>query len=108
MIELLLFIIGCMLSGVVGWTVREIVARRQLSRLQDQIIAQLPKIDSIPIRIDKIDSMIYVYNDSTGQFMAQGTTYKEIGDKMIKLFPNTLFLATEADAKDMGGSDERF
>lgn len=103
MIEFILFIAGC----VVGWHLRESFARWQLAQLTQQIQDGLPKIKSIPIKISKIGDMIYVHNESTGQFMAQGTTHEEISEKIVKMFPNTVFLASEVDAKDTGYPDER-
>ena len=47
--------------------------------------------DFNPLRVEKHASMIYLFNDKTNEFLAQGTTLQEALDLVNKRFPDMNF-----------------
>ena len=64
---------------------------RQQEKLLDQYVDQaldLYKKLTIPLRVDKVDSTYYCYNNDTNDFCCQGKDLAEIKEKFQDRFPN--------------------
>jgi hypothetical protein len=61
--------------------------------------------DFNPLRVEQHASMIYLFNDKTNEFLAQGTTLQEALDLVNKRFPDMNFKGhlskEQADALDI-------
>ena len=65
--------------------------RQQQEKLLDQYVDQaldLYKKLTIPLRVDKVDSTYYCYNNDTNDFCCQGQDLKEIKQSFKDRFPN--------------------
>ena len=65
--------------------------RQQQEKLLDQYVDQaldLYKKLTIPLRVDKVDSTYYCYNNDTNDFCCQGKDLAEIKEKFQDRFPN--------------------
>jgi hypothetical protein len=76
------------LGGAVhGWNARERYAER---RLRDFVKEHLPEevpTELHPITIEKHNDTLFVYDKKTKQFLAQGTSAKEVEQALEKRYP---------------------
>jgi hypothetical protein len=76
------------LGGAVhGWNARERYAERKLRELLEENVPEEDKPNLHPITIEKHDDTIFVYDKKTKQFLAQGTSAKEVEQALEKRYP---------------------
>ena len=56
----------------------------------------------IRVKIEKVDGMLFVYNQDTNEFMAQGKNEDELADILKKRYPGKRFAAPENNLKEVG------
>jgi hypothetical protein len=93
----LLFAIGIFILGVVyGWNLREKYANHLLQKLAKHIVEeQVSSDDLIQIIVEKHNNTLFIYKKEDGQFMVQGTSYKELNDALENRFPGKRFACSE-------------
>jgi len=93
----LLFAIGIfILGGVYGWDLREKYANRMLQKLAKHIVEeQVSSDDLIQITVEKHNNTLFIYKKEDGQFMVQGTSFKELNDALENRFPGKRFACSE-------------
>lgn len=92
--------------GVVcGWRAREEHARKRLDNFvkymeahQEEELAE----SMIPITIEKVDGVFYVYNGEDQTFMAQGKTRRDLEDALDKRYPGKKFAALPSNLREVG------
>lgn len=108
MIELIIVVVGF----VAGWYAREwhatIVMNRFVEKFEERAKDALEEIreNLIKIKIEKHNDMLFVYGLEDDEFMAQGSTRKELEDNLRKRYPGKSFAAEADNLKEVGFSNE--
>ena len=104
--ELFIYLVVLAFGFALGWTSRETAAKRRVARFVEQMeeANALPDPDElIRIKIEKHGEVYYVFSDSdNNEFMAQGSSMKELEDALAKRYPEKRFAATPENLKEMG------
>jgi hypothetical protein len=89
---------------IVGWVMREELAKRRIDKLMEQLGGDLEALeeDRIHIKIEHENGIYYVYNGDTNEFMGQGSTRKELEEGLAKRFPDKMFAAQPSNLKELG------
>lgn len=98
--QYLLLVIVWVLGAVYGWYARERHAKRTIGRYFSQFTEETTReIPHIVITVEKHNGAFFIYNKETSEFMAQGTTRKEINDILVKRYPGVYFAITSENQK---------
>jgi divalent metal cation (Fe/Co/Zn/Cd) transporter len=83
---LLLMFIGM----AIGLYIVTLYRRKQEELLDDYVdkALEIYKKFTIPLRVDKVDSTYYCYNNDTNDFCCQGKDLEEIKERFQERFPN--------------------
>ena len=95
--DLLAFLIGCVIGGIVGWRVCDRfhtslttdilkavgVGESQLKKAIENLQAELPQgtepaLPGVEVRVECVDNQLYVYRLDTEEFLCQGATRDDI------------------------------
>lgn len=92
------------LGFILGWILREEMAKRRVDALMNQLGSELETVakDLINIKIEQHSGMYYVFNKETDEFMAQASTRKELEDSLAERYPEKRFAATPENLKEVG------
>ena len=99
---LILFIVTLVffLFGVYcGWNEREKYAKR---RIEQYLTDTEEESFLIPVTIEKVEGMFYVYNGDDNSFMAQGKDRKDLESALENRFPGKTFVANTSNVKEVG------
>lgn len=86
------------LGVVTGWHWREYVARNTLNDLRERLYDEVDRM-LVPITSKKIDGQVFVWNEKTGEFLAQGSNFDDVVSKLEKMYPDKIF-TTSTDVLD--------
>jgi len=104
--EILLLFIACLfffLYGTYcGWIAREKHAINVIEQIAEKINVQEVLSNVIPVTIEKVDGMLYVYNGEDNTFMAQGKDRKSLEAALEERFPGKTFAANSSNIKEVG------
>jgi predicted negative regulator of RcsB-dependent stress response len=102
--ELFIYLVIFALGFAFGWTSRETAAKRRVEKFVQQLEEAEESADElIRIKIEKHGEVYYVFSDSdNNEFMAQGSSMKELEDALAKRYPEKRFAATPENLKEMG------
>ena len=101
--DLLLSFVAILVFGfMVGWWLREFVAKIKIKQLIESI--DVPN-DVVRIRLERMNGMIYIYNMETNEFMAQGKTRNVVERNLKERFPDTVFAATDENLREVFAND---
>lgn len=104
MTELLLLVavVGAV-SFWFGWKTREFYALRYIRRLRDQALELAADIPPpTMIQVTKEGETFLIHDQKTGEFLAQGTSHKEITKVLNDRFPQRTFIAQPANLREVG------
>lgn len=93
---------------IVGWVLREEMAKRRVNKLMAQLEGDIgEKVEtlrknSIPIKIEIHSGVYYVFNKDSDEFMGQAPTRDELEAELAKRFPDKRFIATPENLKEVG------
>jgi hypothetical protein len=95
--DVLAFVLGCILGGIVGWRVcnsfhtsltKDLlkavgVGESQLKRAIETLQADVPATDEsalpgVEVRVEQVGNQLYVYRLDTDEFLCQGATRDDI------------------------------
>jgi len=101
--EILVIILWSFVCFFVGFLYRERLAMKKI----DAMISHMENVTSnvIRIRIEHVNSMLYIYNMETNEFMAQGKTRQQLEKNLSDRFPDTKFAATAENLKEVFAND---
>lgn len=104
--DLLIFLIF-VFGILVGWKLREWAAVRAVNnmiRMAEEIEhTEKEQEDTVlQIKVEQHENMFLVYNEDSGDFMAQGNTFEDAQEALIKRYPNNKFIIKEDNARAMG------
>lgn len=104
MIEFIALIAGLIFGGVVGWKLRELLARRIVQQFQNRVTESIQEAAKriIYIQVSKESGQYFVHNKKTGEFMTQGSTREEVAARLGDLFPDMTFIAHQENLKEVG------
>lgn len=89
-----IFVVAFLLGGLYGWNLRERIAMK----IVDQALKNA-KVDThaemIQIVVEKHKDCLFIYNKESNEFMAQGSTMKELNDALESRFPGKRFSCSE-------------
>jgi predicted transcriptional regulator YdeE len=100
-----LSIFGIFILGfILGWVLREELAKRRVDYIMSKLEENLEQIaeDLIQIKIERHSGQYYVFDKETDEFMAQATTREELEDSLAKRYPEKRFAATPENLKEVG------
>ena len=99
--EYLLLVVVWIMGAVYGWYARERHAKRTIKRFVSEMLPQTEEADDtrIYVSIEKHNGVFYVYDKDKNEFMAQGSTRKELETNLATRYPNKYFAATKEDLK---------
>jgi hypothetical protein len=100
-----LSILGVFALGfILGWVLREEMAKRRVDYIMKQLGEDLEQIadELIQIKIERHSGQYYVFDKETDEFMAQATTREELEDSLAKRYPEKRFAATPENLKEVG------
>lgn len=102
--DFFIYLVVLAFGFALGWTSRETAAKRRVDKFVKQLEEAEESTDElIRIKIEKHGEVYYVFGDGdNNEFMAQGTTFKEIEDALAKRYPEKRFAATPENLKEMG------
>lgn len=98
-----------LLGAAIGWFALKAIIMLKVKRMLDSIAneptQQLP-VMSKPVKIVNIDLVrmdhaVLAYDRDSQQFLAQGQTKEEIVDILRKRFPDTSFMASPKNLKEV-------
>lgn len=93
-----------MLSFVIGIVVGIILRVVYVNWVAYNIIKKTKPISDVPIRkvrVEKHENIFFVYNEH-GEFLAQGSTLKEIDDLLSSSSPGMKNMITPENAREIG------
>lgn len=97
MIEVVILIASIIASFFVGaragWAARERAAKKFVYNYMQQA-AEEAKDNVVRIIVTREGSQFFVHNESSGEFLAQGTNHKDIAGVLNSRFPDKTFIAT--------------
>jgi hypothetical protein len=104
MIEFIVLIVVGVGCFMLGWKGREIRAMQYLRHYQELIDeAAKAEVDkTVMIEIRREGDQFYIYNKSTGEFLAQGTNHEEVSAVLGERFPSKRFTAMPENLKEVG------
>jgi hypothetical protein len=107
--DLLAFLIGCVIGGIVGWRVCDHfhislttdllkavgVGESQLKRAIENLQADLPQdteeaMLQVEVKVEQVNEQLYVYRLDTMEFLCQGFTRDDIIAKLTDRFHTDL------------------
>lgn len=84
-----------------GYEYRESLAvtkiQETIDRMEEEIADTLVKV-----RLEKVENVVYVYNEETSEFMAQGYDNESISSILRDRFPGKRFAAADDNLKEVG------
>lgn len=103
MIEFIFIILVFVVGIAIGWKGREWQAIRVLANYQ-KMIEEAVKAESsntVMIDIQREGDQFFIYNKTTGEFLAQGTNHAEISKVLGDRYPAKRFTAMPENLKDV-------
>ena len=88
------FCVIYLMGAVHGWNARERFAERRLRELTESLREDLKLL---PITIEKHNDTLFIYDKTTKQFLAQGTSAKEIEEALEKRYPGQKFACSNEE-----------
>ena len=103
---MLTFTIGAILGYALGWFMLRALINYKMKTMLDSIVnSPIPeKAENKKVDIDlvKIKDVVYAYSRENPQFLAQGSTKEEIVANLKRRFPDTSFMASPKNIKEVG------
>lgn len=96
--ELIIFLV----SFAIGWFGREQYAKHIVAQYIKHVAEQTPNIKHTHVRIEKRDGQLFVYDSSSDEFLAQGSTHKEVEELLFNRFPDVYFTASKDNIQEVG------
>ena len=100
--DYLLLVVTWILGAVYGWYARERYAIRTIDRIMSDVYDATSEDETnsrIYISIEKHNGVFYVYDKEKNEFMAQGSTRKELETNLAKRYPDKHFAADTESLK---------
>lgn len=84
------FILGVFLI----WAIIRALMRQPKIRFEREYSQADPKF--IPIKVEEVQGQVYLWNESSEEFLSQGKDFEEAMNKCVERFPKTKFLVKTA------------
>ena len=102
--DLLAFLIGCVIGGIVGWKINDQLhtslttdllktvgvtesdLRKAITKLQGEQPDSEDVLPGVEVRVESVDNQLYVYRLDTMEFLCQGATRDDIIDCLATRF----------------------
>lgn len=99
-------ILGIAVGFILGWLALKLLINHRLRQMLDSIAnSPLPeKTEAKKVDIDlvKIKDVVYAYSREDPHFLAQGSTKEEIVANLKRRFPDTTFMASPKNLREVG------
>ena len=105
MIEFIIFAVVIIVAAFwAGWKTRELQAIRYLQNYRKILenVAEEETVNTVMIEIQRDGDQFYIYDKTTGEFLAQGSNHAEVSTVLGDRFPNKRFTAMPQNLKDVG------
>jgi hypothetical protein len=102
--ELIILVVAVIIAYKIGWIAREYHARATIDNFVQYMEAKQEEATEglIPIIIEKVDGVFYVYSGQDNTFMAQGKNRRDLEDALDKRYPGKKFAALPSNLKEVG------
>jgi hypothetical protein len=98
--------LSIIIGFIIGWLALKLLINYRLKRMLESIInSPLPEkkeAKKVDIDLVKIKDVIYAYSREEQEFLAQGITKEEIVANLKKRFPDTSFMASPKNLREVG------
>jgi len=98
--------LSVLIGFIIGWLALKLLVNYRLRQMLESIAySPLPeKTEPKKVDIDlvKIKDVIYAYSREEPQFLAQGTTKEEVVANLKIRFPDTTFMASPKNLREVG------
>jgi len=103
---MLTFLIGAILGFALGWFMLRVLVNYRMRLMLDSI-ANSPSPEKkenkkVDIDLVRIKDIVYAYSREDPHFLAQGSTKEEIVANLKIRFPDTTFMASPRNLREVG------
>jgi hypothetical protein len=119
--DIFLIILAVALGFVIGWRVNEHIHQsiltdilkragvtaedleKALDKLSTEIDEDVTALTSakVYVRVERVNDQIFMFRKDTNEFLAQGTTAKDLLDALTKRFKDMEFTVTKEDGAEL-------
>jgi hypothetical protein len=118
--DLIAFVLGCILGGIVGYRMADHLHKKIVPDLLrragvtpeklESVMADLQKelgqedktqLTEINIMVERVEGRLYVYRKETSEFLAQGSNYDEILAALKLKFTEVRFAIAKEDGAEL-------
>jgi hypothetical protein len=100
--EIIILVCVAIIAYKVGWLAREYHAIKMIEQCVTHLKVEESRENIIPVTIEKVDNMFFVYNGEDKTFMAQGKDRKSLEAALEERFPGKIFAANSSNLKEVG------
>jgi len=98
--------LSIIIGFIIGWVALKLLINHRIKQMLESIVnSPLPEkkeAKKVDIDLVKIKDVIYAYSREEQEFLAQGITKEEIVANLKKRFPNTSFMASPKNLREVG------
>jgi hypothetical protein len=98
--------LSIVIGFIIGWLALKLLINRRLKIMLESIayspLPEKKEPKKVDIDLVKIKDVIYAYSRDEPQFLAQGTTKEEIAENLKIRFPDTSFMASPKNLREVG------
>jgi hypothetical protein len=98
--------LSIVIGFIIGWLALKLLINYRLKEMLDSIanspIPEKKEAKKVDIDLVKIKDVVYAYSREDPQFLAQGSTKEEIVANLKIRFPDTTFMASPKNLREVG------
>ena len=98
--------LSIVIGFIIGWLALKLLINYRLKEMLDSIanspIPEKKESKKVDIDLVKIKDVVYAYSREDPQFLAQGTTKDELVANLRYRFPDTTFMASPKNLREVG------
>lgn len=101
-----MILLGICIGFIIGWLALKLLVNYRLRQMLESIayspLPEKKEPKKIDIDLVKIKDVVYAYSREDPQFLAQGSTKEEIVANLKIRFPDTTFMASPKNLREVG------
>jgi hypothetical protein len=98
--------LSIIIGFIIGWVALKLLINHRIKQMLESIVnSPLPEkkeAKKVDIDLVKIKDVIYAYSREEQEFLAQGITKEEVVANLKRRFPDTSFMASPKNLKEVG------
>ena len=104
-----MIVLSLAIGFILGWLALRALVNYKMRLMLDSIVnspsPQKKETKKVDIDLVKIKDVVYAYSRENPQFLAQGYTRLEVVENLRRRFPDTTFMASPSNLKEVGFND---